>query len=64
MSLELRRRMDLTAPQIAGLESAMAAFYSDPPPTYYQIADESTGKSVHSIATWWTACEPETRYWN
>jgi SAM-dependent methyltransferase len=43
MSLELRRRAELSAEQIAKLEGALAAFYRNPPPSYYAIADQSSG---------------------
>ncbi len=41
MSLQLRRRADLSAIQLAELDKAMAAFYSHPPASYYQIADRA-----------------------
>jgi SAM-dependent methyltransferase len=44
MSLELHRRAELSAAQIAGLEKAMAAFYQSPPPSYYQWANQAAGQ--------------------
>jgi SAM-dependent methyltransferase len=41
MSLGLRRRAELSASEIAGLEKAMTAFYKNTPASYYQIADGS-----------------------
>lgn len=41
MSLELCRRMDLTPQQLAELEDLLAAFYKNPSPAYYRIADEA-----------------------
>jgi len=39
MSLELRRREELNAQQLARLEAAMLRFYQDPPASYYQTSD-------------------------
>jgi ubiquinone/menaquinone biosynthesis C-methylase UbiE len=44
MSLDLRRRDELSPEEVAGLEAALAGFYRNPPPEYYQIADASTGR--------------------
>src|SRR6266446_9352806 len=41
MSLELRRRAELSSKQIAELDGAMAAFYRNPPANYYQMADQA-----------------------
>ena len=41
MSLELIRRAELTAQQVAELERAMAAFYRNPLAAYYQTANEA-----------------------
>ncbi len=40
MSLQLRRRAELSREQIAGLEAAMTAFYTNPPAGYYPMADQ------------------------
>jgi len=39
MSLRLQRHAELSADQIAALESALTAFYKNPPGSYYEIAD-------------------------
>jgi SAM-dependent methyltransferase len=39
MSLELRRREELGAQQLAKLEAAMLKFYQNPPASYYQTSD-------------------------
>ena len=44
MSIEIGRHHELSRPQIASLEKAMADFYKNAPVEYYQIADESAGK--------------------
>ena len=44
MSLELRRRAELSPEQIASLERAMAKFYQHPPANYYDIAEEAVGQ--------------------
>jgi len=44
MSLELRRRAELSPEQITALENAMAAFYQNPPANYYDIAAEAVGE--------------------
>lgn len=41
MSLCLRRRVELSASEVAGLEKAMTAFYKNTPASYYRIADGS-----------------------
>jgi len=41
MSLELCRREDLTTQRLAELERALAEYYRNPPPEYYQMADEA-----------------------
>ena len=41
MSLQLRRRTELSPRQIAGLEAAMTAFYANPPARYYPTADQA-----------------------
>ena len=42
MSLALRRLTELSSTQIAELDAALTAFYTNPPGDYYQIADESS----------------------
>jgi SAM-dependent methyltransferase len=42
MSLSLHRRADLSEQQVAALEKALAAFYRNTPPEYYQMADRSS----------------------
>jgi SAM-dependent methyltransferase len=42
MSLQFHRRADISPEQIAGLEQAMASFYKNPPPGYYEKADEAS----------------------
>jgi hypothetical protein len=44
MSLDLRRRAELSAEQVAVFEQALAAFYKNPPASYYQIADQAAQK--------------------
>jgi SAM-dependent methyltransferase len=44
MSLSLHPRANLSDDQIAGLERALAAFYRNPPPKYYQMADRSAAQ--------------------
>ena len=39
MSLDLRRRAELSTEQVAALTQALAAFYKNPPANYYLIAD-------------------------
>lgn len=39
MSLDLRRRAELSTDQVAALTEALAAFYKNPPGNYYQVAD-------------------------
>jgi SAM-dependent methyltransferase len=41
MNLALHRRAELSAQQIARLESGLTAFYSHPPARYYQMSDKS-----------------------
>jgi SAM-dependent methyltransferase len=41
MSLDLRRRAELSPEQIAALEQALAAFYKNPPANYSPIADQA-----------------------
>jgi SAM-dependent methyltransferase len=41
MGLKLIRRAKLSPEQIAGLEKALAALYTKPPDSYYQIADQA-----------------------
>lgn len=41
MSLDLRRRAELSAAELAGLERAMTAFYTNPPASYYPTANQS-----------------------
>jgi hypothetical protein len=48
MSLELIRREELTAGQLTELEGAMAVFYQNPLPVYYQTAAEA-----------WDRCSPK-----
>lgn len=41
MSLAIHRRAELSSNQIAELNAALAAFYRNPPTSYYQIADRA-----------------------
>ena len=44
MSLDLRRRAELSTDQVAALAQALSAFYKNPPANYYQIADQSASR--------------------
>ena len=44
MSLNLHPRADLSNAQITDLEKAMTAFYKNPPPRYYQMADRKSAE--------------------
>jgi ubiquinone/menaquinone biosynthesis C-methylase UbiE len=44
MSLDIRRLAEMNAQELAELDGAMSAFYRNPPPEYYRIADESAGQ--------------------
>ena len=48
MSLALRRRNELSGSQIAELESALAAFYKSPPPSYYPTANQAAQHYTHA----------------
>ena len=41
MSLAIKRCADVSPGQLAGLATALAAFYTNPPPAYYPTADQS-----------------------
>ena len=41
MSLDLRRRADLSEDQLAALEKHLSAFYKNPPASYYRIANQA-----------------------
>ena len=44
MSLDLRRRAELSTDQIAALSQALANFYRNPPPNYYPIANQAANR--------------------
>ena len=44
MSLDLRRRAELSTDQVAALAQALAAFYKNPPANYYPIANRAANR--------------------
>jgi SAM-dependent methyltransferase len=44
MSLDLRRRAELSTEQVAALAQALAGFYNNPPANYYPIANQSANR--------------------
>ena len=50
MSLELCRRAELSPSRAAALEAALAGFYRNPPPEYYQIADSANADYTAAAA--------------